>query len=92
MTVGTPNDLPTGRPPDPPADGADVGADPPNRLAHVDLDVYVSDYARARRRGGGPAAPAPARRSCRGRAGSTGPPLSGGTDVDPARYGAAAER
>jgi putative glutamine amidotransferase len=68
--------------------GADVAGFPAN-LADVDLDVYVNDYARAITEAGGlpvhlPLHVDPADYAER----LDGLLLSGGTDVDPARYGA----
>jgi putative glutamine amidotransferase len=71
--------------------GADL-AGFPGSLAHVDLDVYVSEYARAITAAGGLPVHLPQHVDPAEYAGRLdGLLLSGGTDVDPARYGAAAE-
>jgi len=69
--------------------GADIAGFPAS-LAHIDIDIYVSDYARAISAAGGlpvhlPQEVDPIRYAGR----LDGLLLSGGADVDPVRYGAA---
>jgi putative glutamine amidotransferase len=69
--------------------GADVAGFPAG-FADVDIDVYVSDYARAITAAGGLAVHLPQHVDPRDYAARLdGLLLSGGADVDPARYGAA---
>jgi putative glutamine amidotransferase len=71
--------------------GADVAGFPAG-FADVDLDVYVSDYARAITAAGGLPVHLPQHVDPGEYAGHLdGLLLSGGADVDPARYGAAAD-
>ena len=71
--------------------GADV-AGFPAVFAHADIDVYVSDYARAISAAGGLPVHLPQHVDPRDYAGRLdGLLLSGGADVDPVRYGAAAD-
>jgi putative glutamine amidotransferase len=68
--------------------GSQVAGFPPN-LDDVELDVYVNDYARAVTEAGGLPVHLPLHADPADYAGSLdGLLLSGGTDVDPARYGA----
>jgi putative glutamine amidotransferase len=71
--------------------GADVAGFPAS-MAAVDLDVYVSDYARSITAAGGLPVHLPQHVDPTEYAGRLdGLLLSGGTDIDPARYGAVAE-
>ena len=92
-----PNDLPTGpsstTPDDRPVGSPQARRRPrrlPRSLGQADLDVYVSEYARAVTAAGGLPVHLPQHVDPAEYAGRLdGLLLSGGADVDPARYGAA---